>query len=75
MIFRYASVTLCSQFLTRKNEVHQSLLVVEAAIRSLDLSDPDISLRDRAGILIEWVVNVILPIGLWVYTAAYLNSL
>lgn len=58
-------VTLCSQFLTLNVEVYQSILVIEAAVRSLDLSEPDISLRNRAGKLIEWVVNVILPIGLW----------
>ena len=57
--------TLCSQFLTRKIKIHQSLLLVEAAIRNLEMADPDIGSRNRAGKVIEWIVNVILPIGLW----------
>ena len=58
------SVTLGTQFLTLHIEVYQNILVFEVAIRSLDLTESDISLRNRAGKLIEWVVNVILPIGL-----------
>lgn len=57
--------TLRLQFLTRIFEVHQTMLLVEAASRNLGIANPDISLRNRGGKLIEWIVNVILPIGLW----------
>ena len=53
------------QFLTRKIEVHQSILVIEAAIRSIDLSNPDFGLRNRASRLIHWATDAILPAGSW----------